>query len=287
LSFVNLDGVDLYYEVHGEGPAVVFIHGVSGTHLIWWQQIAELRHHFTCLIYDQRGFCRSRLRKPYNVADGHILYSDLCGLIEHVGLGKEKLSLVSASLGTGPALHYAMEHQEQIDKLALLCGVGGIQTPLTVAGSQEQSAKMKARREELKKRDLMVGSRRVPPVRSPGEFERFAVAYHPYGPIGEALHLDLGFLYAELMANTGAPPTIELRPCLQARPVSPKEASTVKFPLLMVGGTEDALYPPAQLEETASVFPQAKLEFFKGAGHAAYFERARRFNDLLVDFLHG
>ena len=60
MSMLKLDDVDLYYELHGEGPVVVFIHGASGTHLSWWQQIADMRHHFSCLIYDQRGYGRSR-----------------------------------------------------------------------------------------------------------------------------------------------------------------------------------------------------------------------------------
>ena len=45
MSILKLNGVELYYELHGEGPPVVFIHGASGTHLTWWQQVAELRHH--------------------------------------------------------------------------------------------------------------------------------------------------------------------------------------------------------------------------------------------------
>lgn len=43
MSFLNVDGAELYYELHGEGPALVLIHGASGTHLSWWQQVAELR----------------------------------------------------------------------------------------------------------------------------------------------------------------------------------------------------------------------------------------------------
>lgn len=288
MSFLNLDGVDLYYEMHGEGPPVVFIHGASGTHLIWWQQIAELRHHFTCLIFDQRGFGRSRPTRPYDVGDGHLLYQDLSALIDHVGLGAEKLSIIGASLGTGPALHYAMRHRDRMDKLALVCGAGGVRTSLTVAGSNERSARMKARQEELAAVQPSVGARRVPPVRSPGEFERFAVAYHAYGPVGEAMHLDspsLGFLYAELMANTGAPATLDLRRCFDANPVTAQDAASVEFPVLVVGGSEDQLFPPAQLAEVASVFPHGRLNLFKGAGHAAYFERARRFNDVMIAFL--
>jgi pimeloyl-ACP methyl ester carboxylesterase len=172
-----------------------------------------------------------------------------------------------------------------------VCGVGGVQTPLTIAGSEQRTARMKARQKEIQSSQpstVSVGTRRVPPVRSPGERERFAVAYHPYGPVGEAMHLDmpaLGFLYAELMANTGAPPTVDLRPCLQARPVTPEEAATVDFPVLIVGGTEDSLYAPAEFEIAAGLFPKGRVNLFKGAGHAAYFERPRRFNDLVLDFL--
>ena len=52
-------------------------------------------------------------------------------------------------------------------------------------------------------------------IRSAGEMERFAVAYHPYGPVGEAMHLDfpaLTFLYAEIMASSDGPPTAQTLP---------------------------------------------------------------------------
>jgi pimeloyl-ACP methyl ester carboxylesterase len=35
----QINGIELYYEVHGNGPAVVFAHGAGGNHLSWWQQV--------------------------------------------------------------------------------------------------------------------------------------------------------------------------------------------------------------------------------------------------------
>ena len=35
----QVNGIDLYYEVHGDGPAIVFAHGAGGNHLSWWQQV--------------------------------------------------------------------------------------------------------------------------------------------------------------------------------------------------------------------------------------------------------
>ena len=49
LTSISLDGFDLYYEVHGKGPPVVFAHGAGGTHLSWWQQIPVMSEHFRCV----------------------------------------------------------------------------------------------------------------------------------------------------------------------------------------------------------------------------------------------
>lgn len=293
MSYLALDGVELYYELHGEGHPLVFIHGASGTHLTWWQQVAEFRHHFSCLIFDQRGFGKSRATADYDVGDGNILYRDLRALVEHVGFGSERINIIGASLGTGPALHFAMENPDQIEKLVLVCGTGGVTTPLIAAGWDQRYSRMRGRQKQInteEPRTSSVGHTRVPRVRSAGELERFSVAYHPYGPVGEAMHFDspaLTFLYAEIMASAGGPATVDLLPCFDARRVTAEEAAGIQYPVLITGGTEDPLFPAAELEEVARLFPSGQLNLFKGAGHAAYYEKARRFNDLVLDFLRS
>lgn len=290
MSYLKLDDVEIYYELHGDGPPLVFIHGASGTHLTWWQQVAELRHNYSCLIFDQRGFGNSKPTKPYDVGDGNLLYCDLRNLIDHVGLGREKLRVVGASMGTGPALHFAMENPDRVEKLALVCGPGGATTPLIAEGWKRRSDRMHARQQQLQGGGLgrAVGGR-FPPARSPGEMERFATAYHSFGPVGEEMFLNSparAFLYAEIMALASGPPTGQLSLCFQARPVPREDASKIEFPVLVVGGSEDPLFPPHELTEVAGLFPQGQFHLFKGAGHAAYYERPRRFNDLLLEFLN-
>lgn len=288
MSILNVDGAELYYELHGEGPALVLIHGASGTHLSWWQQVAELRYHFSCLIYDLRGYGRSRPTGPYDAGDGNAHFHDLARLIEHVGF-REKVSVMGASLGSAPALHYAAEHPDRIDKLILCCGPGCVSTPLIQAGWEERKKRMLARYKQVDATESPL-PKGIPPVRSPGEKERFATAYHPYGPVGEAMHLDfpaLTFLYAEIMASAGGPPTPSTFPVFSARPVTREEAAALKFPVLVIGGTEDPLFSVAELEEVAALFPNGRCNLFKGAGHLAFYERPRRFNDAVIRFLKG
>lgn len=294
MTILAVDGAELYYELHGEGPPLVLIHGASGTHMSWWQQVAELRYDYSCLIYDLRGYGRSRPipAGSHDPGDGMLHLRDLEQLIAHTGLGNGKLSIMGASLGTAVALHYAAEHAERIDKLILACGPGCVSTPLLRAGWDERNKRMQARYKQIEQGGAAASPLPpgIPAVRSAGEKERFATAYHPYGPVGEAMHLDfpaLTFLYAEIMASAGGPPTPQTFPVFWTRPVTAADAAGLRFPLLVVGGTEDPLFSAAELQEVASLFPNGRCELFNGAGHLAYYERPRRFNDLVRAFLGG
>lgn len=60
MATVNSGGAAIYYEVHGDGPAVVFAHGRSGNATSWWQQVAWFSRRFQVFVFDHRGFGRSR-----------------------------------------------------------------------------------------------------------------------------------------------------------------------------------------------------------------------------------
>jgi pimeloyl-ACP methyl ester carboxylesterase len=145
MTLLRTDDAELYYELHGDGPPLVLIHGASGTHLAWWQQVAELRHHFSCLIYDLRGYGRSRALAELDPADGEAHVRDLAALIDHTGLGREPLNLMGASLGSAPALRFAADHPDRIARLLLCCGPGCVSTPRIDQGWAERIARMQAR----------------------------------------------------------------------------------------------------------------------------------------------
>ena len=60
MPLAHINGIELYYEVHGEGPALVLAHGGGGNHLSWWQQVPALAKHYRCITFDHRGFGSSR-----------------------------------------------------------------------------------------------------------------------------------------------------------------------------------------------------------------------------------
>ena len=51
---IRRDGVQLYYEVHGEGYPLVFIHGGGGNTMAFYQQVPYFRRNYKVITVDLR-----------------------------------------------------------------------------------------------------------------------------------------------------------------------------------------------------------------------------------------
>ena len=65
MPFAEVNGIRLYYESTGEGPAIVLAHGAGGNHMSWWQQAPFFRDSYRVVTFDHRAFGQSR-----DVAEG-------------------------------------------------------------------------------------------------------------------------------------------------------------------------------------------------------------------------
>ena len=86
MPFANINGIELYYETHGKGPALVLAHGGGGSHLSWWQQVPMLSQHYRVITLDHRSFGYSR-----DLPDGPgppAFVEDLTGLLDHLDVHK-------------------------------------------------------------------------------------------------------------------------------------------------------------------------------------------------------
>ena len=67
-SFLEVPGAHLYYETHGSGPVLLMVPGASGTADSFRRVTQHLAAHYTVVIYDRRGFSRSKLDGPQDYA---------------------------------------------------------------------------------------------------------------------------------------------------------------------------------------------------------------------------
>jgi pimeloyl-ACP methyl ester carboxylesterase/SAM-dependent methyltransferase len=113
MSHLDVPGARLYYEAHGSGPTMVMIAGAGGTAGVFRRVIGYLAARYTVVVYDRRGFSRSR---PDGAQDyGNRLASDaddVHRLITHVG--DEPATVFGASSGAIVALSALTRHPDAI-----------------------------------------------------------------------------------------------------------------------------------------------------------------------------
>src|SRR5262245_52066153 len=59
------NGLELYYEVHGEGPPVLLLMGTGADHTFWTPQIGPYSERFQLIVIDARGTGRSSRPRNY------------------------------------------------------------------------------------------------------------------------------------------------------------------------------------------------------------------------------
>jgi 3-oxoadipate enol-lactonase len=111
----NVNGTNLAYELTGEGPVVVLLHGFGLDLRMWDDQMAALRRRFRVLRFDTRGFGRSDLPEPgvpFSAND------DLRALLRHLEI--PRVHLIGLSMGGHLALNFAVENPELVERLVLV-----------------------------------------------------------------------------------------------------------------------------------------------------------------------
>lgn len=124
---ITIRGVDHYYEwvrhpeVPQPKPVMVFIHGWGGS-ARYWRNIAQaLSEQFDCLLYDLRGFGRSRLpQTPLELSYELEEYAqDLAVLLDTLGIGR--VYVHSHSMGASVAAFFLNLYPERVERAILAC----------------------------------------------------------------------------------------------------------------------------------------------------------------------
>jgi 3-oxoadipate enol-lactonase len=235
----------LYYESHGDGPAIVFVHGSGGNHLSWWRQVPTLARAFRCITFDLRGYGFSAAgegqRSPI---------ADVLALLDHLGI--ERTHLVGQSLGGRICLGFALAYPERVERMVLASTLAGI-------------------RDERIERALAAHG---PPPHD--LFERALAAEF------RRSQTDLTFLYREIEAINRIDNT---PPAMPTDGPSATDLAALRAATLLIGGAEDPVVRPDTVALAASLLPGARHEIVADAGHSAYFEQPDTFNRLVRDFL--
>ncbi|MDJ0846367.1 alpha/beta fold hydrolase [Crocosphaera sp.] len=125
-GLIKVRGVDHYYEwIRQPGmikkPVMVFVHGWGGSARYWRSTAEALSDNYDCLLYDLRGFGRSKLpENPLGLSYELEEYAkDLKALLD--GLGLDKVYMNSHSMGASVGALFSTMYPEKIERSILTC----------------------------------------------------------------------------------------------------------------------------------------------------------------------
>ncbi len=250
-----VNGIDLYYEVQGSGPTVVFAHGAGGNHASWYQQVPYFARFFEVVTFDHRGFGNS---DDTNGLGRGGFVDDLRGLLDH--LGREKVALVAQSMGGATCMGLTAQHPERVSALVMADTFGGMTLPEPFHTQQQERSQATRGLSQL---DRVVS--KSLPSRDPAKAQ----------------------LYLQLASfNSDGAATLN-RPGTPAAPVSMEhvKAASEQVPMLFLVGSEDALVPPEVIRVASQTVTGAEYVVVQDSGHSVYFEQPAVFNHLVHEFL--
>lgn len=98
--------VDLYYETHGSGNSIIFLHGLGGSLYTWRYLVGPFEPHYRLILFDLKGAGKSP--KPYDhnysmFDQGELIYQFI------LQNGLRNVTLVGHSFGGGVALLVALK----------------------------------------------------------------------------------------------------------------------------------------------------------------------------------
>ncbi len=112
---INANGCNFFYEHHGHGRDLVFIHGEIHGMEYWDQQLSDLSRDHRCLVYNRRGHAKTQWT-DYGFSL-HNQTRDLEQLIARLGI--EQPVIIALAFGTTIAANYAIKNSNMVRGIVL------------------------------------------------------------------------------------------------------------------------------------------------------------------------
>jgi pimeloyl-ACP methyl ester carboxylesterase len=252
MAITIVDGVEIAYDVTGDGPAVVLVHGITESRRAWDPLVADLATDHTVVAVDMRGHGESGLAATY---DSQAMAGDVAAVLGDLEIPEPLV--VGHSMGGIVVTAFAAEHPCR--------GVVNIDQSIALGDFQElvQGAEPMLRGDEFAGVitalfDSMQGPLPAEEIARIGALRRprQEVVLGVWAPLLELSREDLDALVAEL-------------------------AGAVRVPYLSLHGSDPG---PGYGTWLAQAIPSATLEVWDGDGHYPHLVHPGRFLDRLRSF---
>ncbi len=273
LRETTIHGHRVAYRLAGRGPAIVLIHGITSSSVVWESVGPQLARHHTVLAPDLLGHGQSA--KPRGDYSMGAFASGIRDLALSLGLGP--VTVVGHSLGGGVAMQFAYQFPERTQRLALVSSGGlgrsvhGLLRAATLPGSELMLPLLAGRRVLDAGRALGRGLGRVG-IQLGNDAVEMARGHASLGD-PESRGAFVQTLRASV--DVGGQRVQALDRLYLAS----------ELPLLIVWGARDRIIPPGHGRRAHKMVSGSRLELFEAAGHFPHLDEPERFVAILEDWI--
>jgi 3-oxoadipate enol-lactonase len=261
MAIIQVNGVKLYYELHGpeDAPVLVLNNGViMNAATSWVFQTGALSKHYHLLQYDCRGQGQSdHPEEPYSM---ELHADDLAALLQ--ALDVKKAHIAGISYGGEVAQAFALKYAQKTHSIILADTVSEVRSELRYVVEGWIDA--------LRSGDAGAFFNATVPWNFSAEFVRG----------NPALMEDAQKRYALLDFAA----VVRLCECFLDVDYSDR-LNEIQVPACIIVGEKDLLKGPEYAQIIAGQIPHAELHVLPGSGHATCWERAAEFNSVILGFL--
>lgn len=116
MAFININGTEYYYQLHGSGEPLALISGYTCDHTLWLPILEPLAQHFQVLLFDNRGV--GQTKDDGSPLTAELMADDLILLLRALGL--KKAHIAGQSMGGTIAQSLAGRYGDELGKLILM-----------------------------------------------------------------------------------------------------------------------------------------------------------------------
>ncbi len=260
-----INGVNLYYEVHGEGFPLIWSHEFAGDCRSWKPQIKFFARRYRVIVYNARGYPPSDVPSDLDSYSQEKAVEDLIGLLQHLDIGQAHIG--GLSMGGNVALNFGLTYPQMARSL-IVAGTGtGSTDPELFRNRLDEFARCLETEGMAGLADYTRGPQRVQLLRKhPKGWQEFADYFSEHSSVGSAL------TFRGIQGRR--PPIFALG----------KKLGSLDVPtLIMVGDEDDPCIEPSIFMKRC--ISRSGLVIFPQAGHTINLEDPDLFNRTVLEFL--
>ncbi len=260
-------GIEVSYELLGEGASLVLIHGFTDNSTMWYNQVPVFAERFKVLAYDVRG--HGKTRTPEGGFSMKLFADDVHALLRALGI--EKACVLGYSMGGRIALQFALEYPEMTSGLVFAnSGVMGSD----VQPTEEQIAELVERRKQMVEmfeagQIEVIADGMAERSFSPGFRDKDPAAFQKYKDV--KLQNDPRHYLAMMQAMVEAV-------------TNPPDLRRLECPALIIAGDRDSFMTVDEAKSMERAISDTTVTILP-TGHAAAIEAPQAFNRAVLDFM--